>query len=150
MKGLAPIYSCSEKCGVMGQKTVVDNADKLEEANMPYVWHITLIPLVRPAVRVWPQRRQGHLCVGIGQHMSSVLVVILHLKMGYNGCCMGGAILVQIDKQKVRTNMMNNTILKLTLSSIAKFKLHVMQHEHNMKAHVHIESNINKHIKQLH
>ena len=25
-----------------------------------------------------------------------------------------------------------------------------MQHEHNMKAHVYIESNINKHIKQLH
>ena len=46
--------------------------------------------------------------------------------------------------------MMNNTILKLTLSSIVKFKLHVMQQEHNMKAHVHIESNINKHIKQLH
>ena len=63
---------------------------------------------------------------------------------------MGGAILVQIDKQRVITNMTNNTILKLTLSSIAKFKLHDMQQEHNMKAHVHIESNINKHIKQLH
>ena len=35
MKGPAPIYSCSEKCGVKGRKTVVDNADKLEEASMP-------------------------------------------------------------------------------------------------------------------
>ena len=46
--------------------------------------------------------------------------------------------------------MMNNTILKLTLISITKFKLHAMQHEQNMKAYVHIEININKHIKQLH
>jgi hypothetical protein len=69
--------------------------------------------------------------------------------MGYSGCCVGGAILVQIDKQRVRTNMINNTILKLTLSSIANFKLHAMQREQNMKAHVHIEININKHIKQL-
>ena len=51
MKGLAPVYSCSEKCGVKGQKTVVDNTDKLEEAGMPYVWRITLIPLVHPVVR---------------------------------------------------------------------------------------------------
>ena len=80
MKGLAPVYSYSEKCGVKSWKTVVDNADKLEEASTPYVWHVTLVPLVRPAVRVWPQRRQGHLCVDVGQHVSSVLVVVLHLK----------------------------------------------------------------------
>ena len=80
MKGLAPVYSYSEKCGVKSWKTVVDNADKLEEASTPYVWHVTLVPLVRPAVRVWPQRRQGHLYVDVGQHMSSVLVVVLHLK----------------------------------------------------------------------
>ena len=96
------------------------------------------------------QRRQGHLCVGVSQEVCLVQVIVLHLKKGYNWCCVGGAIPVQIDKQRVRTNMMNNTILKLTLSSIAKFELHVMQQEHNMKAHVHIESNINKHIKQLH
>ena len=124
--------------------------DKLEEASTPYVRRVTLVPLVHPAVRAWPQRRQGHLCVGVGQHVSSVLVVVLHLKMGYSGCCVGGDILVQINKQRIRTNMMNNTILKLTLSSIARFKLHVMQQEHNVKADVHIESNINKHIKQLH
>ena len=70
--------------------------------------------------------------------------------MGYIGYYVGGAILVQIDKQRVRTNMMHNTILKLTLSNIAKFELLVMQYEHNMKAHVYIQSNINRHIKQLH
>jgi hypothetical protein len=51
---------------------------------------------------------------------------------------MGGAILVEIDKQRVRTNMMNNTIFKLTLSTIAIFQLHAMQHRKNMKEHVHI------------
>ena len=55
MKGLAPVYSCSEKCRVKGQKIVVDNADKLEEAVTPYVWHVTLVPLVRPVMRAWPQ-----------------------------------------------------------------------------------------------
>jgi hypothetical protein len=45
---------------------------------------------------------------------------------------------------------MNNTILKLTLSNIAKFKLHATQHGQNMKEHVHIEGNIKKHMKQLH
>ena len=82
MKGLAPIYSCTKKCGVKGQKTVVDNADKLEEANTPYVRRVTLVPLVRPVVCAWPQRRQGHPCVGVSQHVSSVLVVVLHLKNG--------------------------------------------------------------------
>ena len=43
MKGLAPVYSCSEKCGVKGQKTIVDNTDKLEKAGMPYVRRVTLI-----------------------------------------------------------------------------------------------------------
>jgi hypothetical protein len=37
MKGLAPIYSCTEKCGVKGRKTVVDDPDKVEEASTPYV-----------------------------------------------------------------------------------------------------------------
>ena len=82
MKGLAPVYSYSEKCGFKGQKTIVDNADKLEEAGTPYVRRVMLIPLVHPVVCAWPQRRQGHLCIGVGQHMSSVLVVILHLKKG--------------------------------------------------------------------
>ena len=82
MKGLAPVYSYSEKCGVMGRKTVVDNTDKLEEAGTPYVRRVTLVPLVHPVVRAWPQRRQGHLDVGVGQHVSSVLVVVLHLKNG--------------------------------------------------------------------
>ena len=43
MKGLAPVYSCSEKCGVKGRKIVVDNADKLEEAGMSYVRRVTLV-----------------------------------------------------------------------------------------------------------
>ena len=38
------------------------------------------------------------------------------------------------------------TIFKLTLCSIAKFELLVMQYEHNMKAHVYIQRNINRHI----
>ena len=63
-------------------------------------------------------------------------------------CGVGGAILLQIDKQRVRVFKL--TIFKLTLCSIAKFELLVMQYEHNMKAHVYIQSNINRHIKQLH
>ena len=59
-----------------------------------------------------------------------------------------GAILLQIDKQRVRVFKL--TIFKLTLCSIAKFELLVMQYEHNIKAHVYIQSNINRHIKQLH
>ena len=43
MKGLTPVYSCSEKCGVKGRKTIVDNANKLEEAVMPYVRRVTLV-----------------------------------------------------------------------------------------------------------
>ena len=82
MKGLAPIYNCSEKCGVKGQKTIVDNPDKLEEAGTPYVRRVTLVPLVRPGVRAGPQRSQGHLCVVVAQDMCSVLVVILHLNNG--------------------------------------------------------------------
>ena len=50
MKGLAPVYSCSKKCRVKGRKTVVDNLDKLEEADTPYVWRVTLVPLVHPVV----------------------------------------------------------------------------------------------------
>ena len=60
---------------------------------------------------------------------------------------MGGTILLQIDKQNVRVFKL--TKFKLTLCSIAKFELLVMQYEHNMKAHVYIQSNINRHIKQL-
>ena len=94
--------------------------DKLEEAGMPYVRRITLVPLVRPGVRAGPQRRQGHLCASVTQNVCSVRLVVLHLKKGYNGCCVGGAILLQIDKQSVR-------VFKLTLCSIAKFELLVMQ-----------------------
>ena len=61
---------------------MVDNTDKLEEAGTPYVWRITLVPLVRPGVRAGPQSRQGHLCVGVSQDVCSVLVVVLHLKNG--------------------------------------------------------------------
>ena len=88
----------------MGRKTVVDNTDKLEEADTPYVRRVTLVPLVRPDVRAWPQSRQGHLCVGVTQDVCSVLVVVLHLKNG-----------VQIDKQSVRVFKL--TKLKLTLVS---------------------------------
>ena len=120
--------------------TVVDNTDKLEEVGAPYVRRVTLVPLVHPGVHAGPQRRQGHLCEGVTQDVCSVLVVVLHLKKRYNGCCVGGVILLQIDKQKV-------ILFKLTLRSIAKFELLVMQYEHNIKAHVYIQSNINKHIK---
>ena len=61
---------------------MVDNTGKLEEAGTPYVRCITLVPLVRPGVRARPQRRQGHLCVGVTQDVCSVLVVVLHLKKG--------------------------------------------------------------------
>ena len=98
--------------------------DKLEEADTSYVRRVTLVPLVRPVVRAWPQQRQGHLSVGVGQEVSLVLVVVLHLKNGVQRCCVGGVILVEIGKQRVRTNMMNNSIFKLTLSTIAKFQLH--------------------------
>ena len=86
-----------------------------------------LAPLVHLGVRAGPQRRQGHLCVSVSQEVCSVRVVVLHLKKGYNWCGVGGAILLQIDKQRVR-------VFKLTLCSIAKFELLVMQYEHNMKA----------------
>ena len=69
-------------------------------------------------------------------------------RMGYNGCCVGGVILLQIDIQRVRVFKL--TKFKLTLCSIAKFELLIMQYEHNMKAYVYIQSNINRHIKQLH
>ena len=61
---------------------MVDNTDKLEEAGTPYVRRITLVPLMRPGVRAGPQRRQGHLCVGVSQEVCSVQVVVLHLKKG--------------------------------------------------------------------
>ena len=47
--------------------------------------------------------------------------------MGYNGCCVGGAIQLRIDKQSVRVFKL--TKFKLTLCSIIKFKLLVMQYE---------------------
>ena len=56
--------------------------DKLEKADMSYVRRVTLVPLVRPGVPVGPQRRQGHLCVGVTQDVCSVRLVILHLKKG--------------------------------------------------------------------
>ena len=56
--------------------------DKLEEAGTPYVRRVMLVPLVRPGVRVGPQRRQGHLCVGVSQEVCSVRLVVLHLKKG--------------------------------------------------------------------
>ena len=93
--------------------------DKLEEAGMPYVRRVTLVPLVRPGVRAGPQRRQGHLCVGVTQDVCSVLIVVFHLKKGIQQVRVGEVILLQIDKQRVRTNIMNNT-----LSIIAKFQLH--------------------------
>ena len=61
---------------------MVDNTDKLEEAGTPYVWCITLVPLMRPGVSAGPQRRQGHLCVVVTQDVCSVLVVVLHLQNG--------------------------------------------------------------------
>ena len=94
---------------------MVDNTNKLEKASTPYVRRVTLVALVRPSVRVGPQSRQGHLCVVVTQDVCSVLVVILHLKMRYNGCCVGGAILLQIDKQSVRVFKL--TKFKLTLVS---------------------------------
>ena len=113
----------------------------LEEADTPYIRGVTLVPLVCPGVRVGPQRRQGHLYVGVSQEVCSVRVIVLHLKKGYNWCYVGRAILLEIDKQSVRVFKL--TIFKLTLCSIAKFELLVMQYEHNMKAHVYIQSNIN-------
>ena len=61
---------------------------------------------------------------------------------GTTGAAWEGPSLLQIDKQSVR-------VFKLTLCSIAKFELFVMQYEHNMKAHVYIQSNINRHITHL-
>ena len=110
---------------------MVDNTDKLEEAGTPYVRRITLVPLVRPGVR-------AGLKVGKATSASLSLKMCVRCwssystsKMRYNGCCVGGAILLQIDKQSVR-------VFKLTLCSIAKFELFVMQYEHNMKAYVYI------------
>ena len=59
---------------------MVDNTDKLEEASTLYVRRVTLVPLVRPDVRAGPQRRQGHLYVGVTQQVCSVRLVVLHLK----------------------------------------------------------------------
>ena len=100
---------------------MVHNTDKLEEAGTPYVRRITLVPLGRPGVRAGPQRRQGHLCVVVTQDVCSVLVIVLHLKIVYNGCCVGGVILLQIDKQSVR-------VFKLT-----KFKLTLVSSQTNHK-----------------
>ena len=122
--------------------------DKLEEASTPYIRCVTLVPLVRPGVHAGPQRRQGHLCIGVTQDVCSVLVVVFHLEKGKQWVLRGRGHSITIDKQRVRVFKL--TIFKLTLCSIAKFELLVMQYEHNMKAHVYIQSNINRHIKQLH
>ena len=61
-------------------------------------------------------------------------VVVLHIKKGYSWCGVGGAILLQNDKQRVRVFKL--TILKLTLCSIAKIELLVIQYEHNIKSPV--------------
>ena len=59
-------------------------------------------------------------------------VVVPTSRRGYSWCGMGGAILLQIDKQRVRVFKL--TIFRLTLCSIAKFELLVMQYEHNIKS----------------
>ena len=107
---------------------MVDNTDKLEEASTLYVRRITLVPLVRPGVRARPQGGKGtsasvlvKKCARCGSSYSTS-------RRGYNWCCVGGAILLQIDKQRVRVFKL--TIFKLTLCSIAKFELLVMQYEH--------------------
>ena len=82
MKVLVPVYSYNKLCWVKGRKTIVDNTDKLEEAGTPYVRCVTLVPLVCPGVRAGPQRRQGHLCVGVSQEVCSVQAVVLYLKKG--------------------------------------------------------------------
>ena len=61
-------------------------------------------------------------------------VIVLHIKKGVSWCGVGGAILLQNDKQRVRVFKL--TIFRLTLCSIAKFELFVMQYEHNMKSPV--------------
>ena len=61
---------------------MVDNTNKLEEAGTPYVRRVTLVPLVLSGVRAGPQRRQGHLYVGVTQDVCSVLIVVLHLMNG--------------------------------------------------------------------
>ena len=104
---------------------MVDITDKLEEAGTPYVRRVTLVPLVRPGVCAGSQRRQGHLYVGVTQDVCLLLIVYSISRMGYNGCCVGGAILFQIDKQRVRVFKL--TIFKLILCSITKFELLVMQ-----------------------
>jgi hypothetical protein len=80
LKGLSLVHSSTEECGVQGWKTFVDNADKLKEASMPYVWLVMIVPLQLSVLRARPQTRHGHLCRTVGQHVSSVLVVILYLK----------------------------------------------------------------------
>ena len=55
--------------------------------------------------------------------------------------------MLQIDKQSIRVFKLIK--FKLTLCSIPKFELLVMQYEHNMKAYVYIQSNINRHITHL-
>ena len=94
---------------------MVDNTDKLEEAGTPYVRRITLVPLMRPGVSAGPQRRQGHftslslkMCARCWSSYSTS-------RMEYNECCVGGAILLQIDKQSVRVFKL--TKFKLTLVS---------------------------------
>ena len=78
---------------------MVDNTDKLEEVGMPYVRRITLVPLVRPGVR-------AGLKVGKATSASLSLKMCARCwssystsRIGYNGCCVGEAILLQIDKK---------------------------------------------------
>jgi hypothetical protein len=56
-------------------------------------------------------------------------------------------IIIEKRNNEIGQNIMNNTILKVTLSSIANFKLQAMQHGQNIKEHVDIESKVNKNIK---
>ena len=105
---------------------MVDNTDKLEKADMPYVQRITLIPQVRPGVRAGLKGGKDtstsfslKICARCWSSYSTS-------RMGYNECCVGGAILLQIDKKSVRVFKL--TKFKLTLCSIAKFKLLVMQY----------------------
>ena len=55
-----------------------------------------------------------------------------HQEGGTAGAAWEGPSCYKIDKQRVRVFKL--TIFRLTLCSIAKFELLVMQYEHNMKA----------------
>ena len=59
-------------------------------------------------------------------------VIVLHIKKGDQLVRRGRGHPVTNDKQRVR--VLKLTIFRLTLCSIVKFKLLVMQYEHNMKS----------------